>query len=109
MSEQSSTTSDQELPEKERVRIILGGFIRFGALALSGAIEDTQNTLTKLREIENPDFDTQDKIEELEDKVLWDTRIYKDRQQSLTYVCETPVLLERRAFWLARTIASHLD
>ena len=39
----------------------------------------------------------------------WDIRIYDDRERSLTYLCEQPVLLEQRAFALARTIASHLE
>ena len=39
----------------------------------------------------------------------WDIRIYDDRERSLTYLCEQPVLLEQRAFTLARTIASHLE
>jgi septal ring factor EnvC (AmiA/AmiB activator) len=39
----------------------------------------------------------------------WDLRIYDDRQRSLTYLCEQPVLLEQRAFALARAIAGHLD
>jgi hypothetical protein len=45
----------------------------------------------------------------LEEKLRWDTRIYDDRNQALTYVCESPVILEQRAFALAREIASHLD
>ena len=39
----------------------------------------------------------------------WDIRIYDDRARSLTYLCEQPVLLEQRAFALARAIASHLE
>ncbi|MFJ5489585.1 hypothetical protein ACIKTA_19465, partial [Hansschlegelia beijingensis] len=39
----------------------------------------------------------------------WDTRVYDERAQSLTYVCETPVILEQRAFDLGREIQSHLD
>jgi len=39
----------------------------------------------------------------------WDIRIFEDRRQSLTYLCEQPVLLEQRAFALARSMASHLD
>ncbi|MGA0531171.1 hypothetical protein [Hansschlegelia sp. KR7-227] len=38
----------------------------------------------------------------------WDTRIYDERSQSLTYVCESPVLLEQRAFDLAREIQARL-
>jgi hypothetical protein len=39
----------------------------------------------------------------------WDVRIYDDRRSSLSYLCEQPVLLEQRAFALARTIVSHLE
>ncbi|WP_271169374.1 hypothetical protein [Hansschlegelia plantiphila] len=39
----------------------------------------------------------------------WDTRIYDERTQSLTYVCESPVILEQRAFDLGREIQSRLD
>ncbi|MEL7470269.1 MAG: hypothetical protein AAFN27_17580 [Pseudomonadota bacterium] len=98
------------LISRERSEII-GGIGRYARTqtALSQAIEATQNQLTELQAIENPDFDTQDRIEEIEDKLIWDTRIYKDRQQSLTYVCETPVILEKRAFALARMIMGKLE
>jgi hypothetical protein len=39
----------------------------------------------------------------------WDVRVYDDRARSLTYLCEQPVLLEQRAFALARAIAGHLE
>ncbi len=39
----------------------------------------------------------------------WDIRIFEDRRQSLSYLCEQPVLLEQRAFALARSIAGHLE
>jgi hypothetical protein len=39
----------------------------------------------------------------------WDIRIFEDRRQSLIYICEQPVLLEQRAFALARALASHLE
>lgn len=42
-------------------------------------------------------------------RLRWDTRIYDERAQALTYVCETPVVLEQRAFALARDIQSHLE
>ena len=97
------------LIERERSQIISGiGRYARTQTALTRAIETSQNTLTDLTAIENPDFATQDQIEELQDKIQWDTRIFKDRQQSLSYVCETPVILERRAFGLARTIMEKL-
>lgn len=44
------------------------------------------------------------RLPEIEKQLLWDTRIYDARQQSMTAVCESPVLLEQRVFALARAI-----
>ena len=44
------------------------------------------------------------KREEAEQSLKWDKRIFEERSRSLTYVCETPGLLERRAFDIARRI-----
>ena len=49
------------------------------------------------------------KRRELEEQHLWDTRIYEERERSLSYICEQPVLLEQRIFALAREIMTHLD
>jgi len=46
---------------------------------------------------------------DLEEQLRWDTRIYDERQAALGYVCESPVLLEQRAFALAREIRNHLE
>jgi hypothetical protein len=45
----------------------------------------------------------------LEQKLQWDTRIYDDRNQALTYVCDSPVLLEQRVYALAQEISRHLN
>lgn len=44
----------------------------------------------------------------LEQKLHWATRIYDERNRALTYVCESPVLLEQRAYALAQEISRHL-
>jgi hypothetical protein len=46
---------------------------------------------------------------ELEEQLIWETRIFDEREQSLTYVCESPVLLEQRLFALARHLMRHLE
>ncbi|MEM7744802.1 MAG: hypothetical protein AAF409_13930 [Pseudomonadota bacterium] len=98
------------LIDRERSEIISGiGRYARAQFAMASGIDEAQVQLSELLAIEAPDFDTQDRIEVMEDEILWKTRIYQDRQQSLTYVCETPVLLEKRAFWLARTIAGHAE
>jgi hypothetical protein len=38
----------------------------------------------------------------------WDQRIFKERRQALTYVCETPTLLERRAYEVSKRIQAQL-
>src|SRR3546814_8391776 len=41
---------------------------------------------------------------DLQEILNWDTRIFQEREHSLTYVCELPVQIERRAFALGREI-----
>ncbi len=48
-------------------------------------------------------------VQDLETQLRWDTRIYDERRQALEYVCESPVILEQRAFALAREIQNHLE
>lgn len=44
-----------------------------------------------------------------EDALTWETRIYDERSHSLTYVCETPVILDQLAFDRARDIQARMD
>ena len=41
---------------------------------------------------------------ELENRLLWETRIFNERRNSLAFVCEVPTLIEQRLFVLARAI-----
>lgn len=93
--------------EPERSAII-AGIARYGEsqVALSKKIEARRARMAELESAENPDFDAIDAEEEALD---WDQRIFIERQQSLTYVCETPVLLEQRAFALGRALSGHID
>ncbi len=63
----------------------------------------------KNREIETIDRSEVLKLDTLKAERDWDVRIFEDRRQSITYLCEQPVLLEQRAFALARAIAGHLE
>ena len=94
------------LIDKERTEII-SGIARYAHKqdALSKRIDQRRDEVEELSKAAEPDYD---RIEELQDQVDWDARIFKDRAQSLTYVCETPVILEKRAFSLARSIQTHL-
>jgi hypothetical protein len=50
-----------------------------------------------------------DRREELLEMQAWDSRIFRERERSLQYVCELPVLLDQRAFALGREISGQLD
>ncbi len=95
-----------DMIQRERQQVIsgIGRYARSQA-ALSDEVEELQNQLVQLDAAEEKDMD---RIEELEDELAWETRVYRERAQSLQYVCETPVLLEQRAFALARLIAGML-
>jgi len=92
--------------QKTRDRV-MAGITRYAHKqeALDAHIKERRHALDALMAAEPKDFDAMDKVEE---DIDWSTRIFQDRQQSLTYVCETPVLLEQRAFALGRLIAGHL-
>lgn len=97
--------------DRERYRII-GGISRFAEKqrGLSDQIDAKRARLAELQATAKPDdFDAQDEIERLQDEILWDTRIYQDRQRSITYICESPVLLEKRSFAVAQAIMGHLS
>lgn len=40
----------------------------------------------------------------LREQLEWDIRLFDEREKSMLYLCEQPVLLEQRAFALGRTI-----
>lgn len=86
---------------------LIGGIARYGnkQVDLARQIEDHRDKMAAMQKVEKPDFDA---IDAEEQKLDWDMRIFQDRQQSLTYVCETPVILEQRIFALARAIQAGL-
>jgi len=88
-------------------KTVMAGISRYARkqAGLSGQIEQRRETLAAMQD--NADSDL-DKLEELQDNLAWDERIFNERRQSLTYVCETPTILEQRIFAIARAIQSHL-
>ena len=93
--------------EPERIAI-MSGIGRYGEsqVELSAKIEARRAKMAEMEAADEPDFDAIDAEEEALD---WDQRIFTERQQALTYVCESPVLLEQRVFAIGRSIAQHLD
>ncbi|WP_371345578.1 hypothetical protein [Ancylobacter sp. IITR112] len=88
---------------------IMSGIERYAEhqIELSKRIKDESLALASAKKAATTDEDKR-KAQELEKQLLWDTRVYDARQQSMTAVCESPVLLEQRIFALARAIQEKL-
>lgn len=50
-----------------------------------------------------PDADVNEIAAQTE-RLTWETRVFEERVQSLTYVCEVPTLIEQRLYALAKTV-----
>ena len=86
---------------------LIEGITRYSRsqIALSARIDDGRVEMAKLEREKSPDFD---RIDKLEEQIDWDERIYRDRSQALTYVCETPVLLEKRAYAIGQILLKQM-
>ena len=72
----------------------------------SGQIRSTMLQLRELQDLPHPD---QSRVDELTNRVEWDTRIFEERRKTMNFVCEVPVLIEQRLFALARAIQQSLE
>lgn len=84
---------------------IVGGIKRFavGQRALAERINQRNDEIAALAS------DQLLERERLSAERDWDIRVFDDRRASLGYLCEQPVLLEQRAFTLAREIAGAIQ
>ncbi|MEO0362746.1 MAG: hypothetical protein AAF322_16620, partial [Pseudomonadota bacterium] len=87
---------------KRRTRI-MKGIERFSLsqIALAESIDAARAEMEAALAADAPDYD---RIDALEEKLDWDQVIYTDRQRSITYLCETPTIIERRLFAVGRML-----
>lgn len=91
---------------QRRTRIINGiGEFSLGQIALSEKIDALRVEMDTQMAADAPNYD---RVDEIEEQLDWDQVIYTDRQQSITYLCETPVLLEKRLYALAQMLSQHV-
>ena len=88
---------------------IIAGIQRYARRQTALAELIAQQTVEINRLIRDDDQAQKARLDELREKQTWDTRIYEERERSLTYICQQPVILEQRIFALAREIMAHLD
>jgi len=87
-------------------RQVIHGIERYSLkqIALSEKIDLARTEMRGLMDADEPDFD---KVDAIEEQIDWDERVYRDRSKSLTYVCETPVLIEQRLYALAKLLMKY--
>ncbi len=85
---------------------IISGIGRYSAkqIDLAKKIDATRAEMDRIMGENEPDYD---RVDQLEEQLDWDERVYRDRARSLTYVCETPVLIEKRLYALAQILLKY--
>ncbi len=86
---------------------IMAGIKRYARkqAALAELIKNRSVQRAELSHNPSPTDEDRRKLAELQEQITWDTRIYDERDHSLRYVCEVPVLLEQRLFQIGRHIS----
>jgi hypothetical protein len=87
---------------------VLDGLERFSRQQAAFA-DRIRLELSELRELQHaPDHD-QNKLDDLANRIDWDTRIFDERRKTISYACEVPVHIEQRLFALARAIQQSME
>jgi hypothetical protein len=87
---------------------VMNGIERFSRKQ-KGMAEDLRGKAQKMREMQDkPDGDPA-QSNELANELLWQTRIFEDRRRSTSYICDVPVLIEKRLFDLGSAIQADLN
>jgi hypothetical protein len=86
---------------------VISGIARYAhkQLEMATALRKESSDVDALRN--KPDAD-QNEVTKRTDQLTWQTRVFEERVQSLTYVCEVPTLIEQRLYQLAKTVAETL-
>jgi hypothetical protein len=74
--------------------------------AMAEQIREETQKLRDMRDKTNPD---QAQDDALVSQLAWQTRIFEDRRKSTSYVCDVPVLIEKRLFDLGSAIQTAMN
>jgi hypothetical protein len=89
---------------------IMRGIGRFmkNQQAKADELKTSRDELEALSAKQNRTPEDEKRLADLQIKVEWLRRIYDDRESTLRYVCEAPVIVTQRLFALGKAIQSHL-
>jgi hypothetical protein len=87
---------------------VMSGIERFSRKQKTMA-EEIRATTQKMRELQDAPGADKIQSDELASQLVWRTRIFEDRRKSTSYVCDVPVLIEKRLFDLGSAIQNTLN
>jgi hypothetical protein len=87
---------------------VMSGIERFSRKQKTAAEEIREET-RKMREMQDASNIDQAQTDEIVGRLAWQTRIFEDRRKSTAYVCDVPVLIEKRLFDLGKAIQDVLN
>ena len=93
--------------DRRRLQLI-SGITRYqqGQSELAQQIDTLRVEFAEAEAAAEPDFD---RLDALEAEIDWRERLFDERRSSLNYVCETPVLLEKRAYEIAHLLLERTE
>lgn len=92
--------------DAERSQVISGiGRYARKQIEMAAALRKESSEVDALRA--KPDADPDD-IERRTDQLNFATRVFNERVQSLTYVCDVPTIIEQRLYQLSKTVSETL-
>ena len=87
---------------------VMNGIERFSRKQKAMAEEIREKT-QRMRQMQDALNADQARGDDLASELSWQTRIFEDRRKSASYVCDVPVLIEKRLFDLAKAIQDSLQ
>ncbi len=87
---------------------VMSGIERFSRKQKAMA-EDIREQTQKMRDLQDKPNADPAQTDALVSQLAWQTRIFEDRRKSTSYVCDVPVLIEKRLFDLANAIQGQMD
>jgi hypothetical protein len=87
---------------------VMNGIERFSRKQ-KGMAEEIRAKAQKMREIQDKLNGDPAQSSELASELSWQTRIFEDRRRSTSYICDVPVLIEKRLFDLGGAIHDNLN
>lgn len=74
----------------------------------AAAVEQLGTELADLQAKPGKDEEAEKKIDEMQQKYDWESRIFQERQSNIPIACEIPGLIEERLYALARAIRANM-